>query len=159
MAGGPAAPVANGNTAVQATVSAACPLPSIAPVNQAPVQGASNGEAQDPWNALDVQWDSDTPPGWPRLVCPWQVRVALSPLSLVQVLAYTGLKALVFKSELKPNCILQSYACKPAFYLQRRAWLHASLTHLVLLSDASPQLSVQNPKRQKRLLITVCSGC
>ena len=27
----------------------------------------------DPWNALEVLWDSDTPPGWPRLICPWQV--------------------------------------------------------------------------------------
>ncbi|KAL0046805.1 hypothetical protein WJX82_010406 [Trebouxia sp. C0006] len=27
----------------------------------------------DPWNALDVSWDSDTPPGWPKMVCPWQV--------------------------------------------------------------------------------------
>ena len=30
--------------------------------------------ATDPWNALDVVWDSDTPPAWPRLVCPWQVQ-------------------------------------------------------------------------------------
>lgn len=27
----------------------------------------------DPWNALDIMWDSDTPPGWPKLICPWQV--------------------------------------------------------------------------------------
>ncbi|KAL0037828.1 hypothetical protein WJX79_000733 [Trebouxia sp. C0005] len=34
--------------------------------------GAAVHEA-DPWNALDVLWDSDTPPGWPKMVCPWQV--------------------------------------------------------------------------------------
>lgn len=27
----------------------------------------------DPWNALEIMWDSDTPPGWPKLICPWQV--------------------------------------------------------------------------------------
>ncbi|DBA80727.1 hypothetical protein WJX77_005653 [Trebouxia sp. C0004] len=34
--------------------------------------GVAMNEA-DPWNALDVLWDPDTPPGWPKMVCPWQV--------------------------------------------------------------------------------------
>ncbi|KAL3155854.1 hypothetical protein ABBQ32_012863 [Trebouxia sp. C0010 RCD-2024] len=34
---------------------------------------AAAAPAGDPWHALDVVWDSDTPPGWPKLVCPWQV--------------------------------------------------------------------------------------
>ena len=35
---------------------------------------SDTSRATDPWNALDVVWDSDTPPAWPRLVCPWQVQ-------------------------------------------------------------------------------------
>lgn len=34
----------------------------------------------DPWNALEIMWDSDTPPGWPKLICPWQVGIAYQPL-------------------------------------------------------------------------------
>ena len=34
----------------------------------------------DPWNALEIMWDSDTPPGWPKLICPWQV----TPLAFSQ---------------------------------------------------------------------------
>ncbi|KAL3145939.1 hypothetical protein ABBQ38_015299 [Trebouxia sp. C0009 RCD-2024] len=46
-------------------------VPAAAAASQGAVAAAA--PAGDPWNALDVVWDSDTPPGWPKLVCPWQV--------------------------------------------------------------------------------------
>ena len=54
----------------QATTSGANAVPLQA-AGQSPVVPAAVGA--DPWNALDVMWDSDTPPAWPKLVCPWQV--------------------------------------------------------------------------------------
>ena len=57
----------------QQQLQAATAVPVAAPTaGQGPV--ASSSAAADPWNALDVAWDSDTPPAWPKLVCPWQVR-------------------------------------------------------------------------------------
>ena len=54
-------------------LQAATVLPVAAPTaGQEPV-ASSLSSATDPWNALDVAWDSDTPPAWPKLVCPWQV--------------------------------------------------------------------------------------
>ena len=54
-------------------LQAATVLPvAAATAGQEPV-ASSASSAADPWNALDVAWDSDTPPAWPKLVCPWQV--------------------------------------------------------------------------------------
>lgn len=55
----------------QQQLQAATPVPVAAP---SAGQGAvASLPAADPWNALHVAWDSDTPPAWPKLVCPWQV--------------------------------------------------------------------------------------
>ena len=54
----------------QATTSGMSAVP-LQSAGQGPVVPGAVGA--DPWNSLDVMWDSDTPPAWPKLVCPWQV--------------------------------------------------------------------------------------
>lgn len=34
----------------------------------------------DPWKALVIHWDPDTPPNWPQRISPWEVRPSLSRL-------------------------------------------------------------------------------
>lgn len=35
------------------------------------------GMRMDPWKALVIKWDEETPPNWPQRISPWEVR---SPL-------------------------------------------------------------------------------
>ncbi len=31
------------------------------------------GMRMDPWKALVIKWDEDTPPNWPQRISPWEV--------------------------------------------------------------------------------------
>ena len=79
-----AASIASAAAAVRQQQQAQQQPQQLSPATVAPVEAPTAGQgpvassstaAADPWNALDVVWDSDTPPAWPKLVCPWQVRM------------------------------------------------------------------------------------
>ena len=81
---------------------------TVAPV-EAPTAGqgpvaSSSTAAADPWNALDVVWDSDTPPAWPKLVCPWQVRMLRRTCLLQLTHAYTCSAYIVIHARLPTQC-------------------------------------------------------
>jgi hypothetical protein len=39
----------------------------------------------DPWRALVISWDQDTPHNWPARVSPWEARTSALPLAAANV--------------------------------------------------------------------------
>ena len=76
--------------------------------------------AGDPWNALHVAWDSDTPPAWPKLVCPWQVMALARSFLLFTQLTSSLIQDMLFRKE----CCVCTHSCCVAQVI------HAELRHI-----------------------------
>lgn len=140
----------------QQQLHAATALPVAAPAaGHGPLASLPAG---DPWNALHVAWDSDTPPAWPKLVCPWQVMaLARSFLlftqltsSLIQDMLFTKeccvcthscCVAQVIHAELRHICTMEPHAFVHAFFATCVQCIKGSFVHICVAVSSHEEVS------------------
>ena len=70
------------SAALQGLLQQRPPAAGVNPLGMYAGMGGVNmqGLRMDPWKALVIHWDDDTPPNWPNRISPWEVRCLVTPL-------------------------------------------------------------------------------